>query len=294
MKKKSDKKKRLTFYLKDSLVCPSCQKTFRKEELHQSGGRIISGDLNDELHRNFLPSPKFGSVYPLIYTIPVCPFCLYASFSQDFLIVPKHPKILHEINMQKDVRRKEVERLFPELNFQKERTLKEGIASYLLALFVYDLFPYQLSPVFKQSLCSLRAGWLCKDLHKVYPKENYNYLALFFLHKARYLYIKTVEYEQNKKQPLLPSFFMGPDVDKNYGFDGIVYLAALLEYKYGNKENMKKRLEKIKKIKFMTAKLFGLGKSSKVRPSAILDKVHDLHDYLSKEITELEVSVSDD
>ena len=80
----------------------------------------------------------------------------------------------------------------------------------------------------------------------------------------------------------------GPDVDKNYGYDGIMYLAALLEYKYGQKLDMEMRLKRLDSHKFSLAKMFGLGKSSKNKPGPILEAARNLYDLLKIELKEVE------
>jgi len=80
----------------------------------------------------------------------------------------------------------------------------------------------------------------------------------------------------------------GPDVDKNYGYDGIIYLSALLEYKYGQKIDMDMRLKRLDYHKFALAKMFGLGKSSKNKPGPILEAARSLYDTLKVELKDVE------
>jgi uncharacterized protein (DUF2225 family) len=71
----SDSKIKLTFLTKQQLECPICENTFHKEELLSGGGRMNAGDLTKELHRIYVPTSKFGAVFPLLYPIVVCPSC---------------------------------------------------------------------------------------------------------------------------------------------------------------------------------------------------------------------------
>ena len=74
-KKVSDKKPTISFYAKEQIDCPVCRKFFRREEMLSGGGRMIAGNLTDELRRIFEPSVKYGQVYPLIYSIGTRPHC---------------------------------------------------------------------------------------------------------------------------------------------------------------------------------------------------------------------------
>lgn len=78
----------------------------------------------------------------------------------------------------------------------------------------------------------------------------------------------------------------GPDIDKNYGYDGVIYLGALLEYRYGQKKDIEARQKQLKMHKIALAKLFGLGKSSKSKPGPILEHARVLYDLLKAELNE--------
>ena len=78
------KKPAISYWAKEKMECPVCHKMFEQEVMHKGGGRMIAGNLTDELHRNFEPSKKFGRVYPLIYEIGACPYCYTALFWNDF------------------------------------------------------------------------------------------------------------------------------------------------------------------------------------------------------------------
>ena len=73
-----------TFFSKNPIGCPVCQTSFYKEDLLSGGGRLIAGDLTEELHRTYEPSKKYGELFPLVYAVLVCPSCLYAAYPQDF------------------------------------------------------------------------------------------------------------------------------------------------------------------------------------------------------------------
>jgi uncharacterized protein (DUF2225 family) len=79
-----DKKPKLSYWSKTKCICPVCQRPFEKEEMLTGSGRMNAGDLTDELHRNYIPSEKYGAVYPLIYAIGACPRCHVALLWKDF------------------------------------------------------------------------------------------------------------------------------------------------------------------------------------------------------------------
>jgi hypothetical protein len=91
--------------------------------------------------------------------------------------------------------------------------------------------------------------------------------------------------EQSGKEPLSGGRNFGPDTDKNYGYEGVLYLTALLELKYGSRLDPGRRAAALGESKRAIAKLFGLGKSSKAKPGPLLEKARDLYDNLNKEST---------
>ena len=71
---------------------------------------------------------------------------------------------------------------------------------------------------------------------------------------------------------------------ENYGFEGVLFLCATLELKYGPREDEAKRLETLDANKRTIAKMFGIGRKSKSKPGPLVDKVRDLYDALKKEL----------
>lgn len=280
-KNEEDKQQKITFFSKDALTCPLCQTTFHKEELLSGSGRLIAGTLTEELRRNYEPSKKFGILYPLIYQITVCPECFYATFASDFANPPKDTldRLTHESKKRKDF----VTLLFKDLDFSKVREIKEGAASYCLATACYDFFNKHYSPTVKQAISSLRAAWLFADLHSMKPNENYDYLSRLFYDKARTFYLVTIEKEQKGQETVGNKLHLGPDIDKNYGYEGVLYLAGLLEFKYGSKTDPHKRLSSLDRARLIISRVHGMGKISKDKPSAILEKAKDIFALISEE-----------
>ncbi len=282
------KKKALTFFSKKESECPVCSHVSFHEDLRSGRGRIIAGDVTDELHCQFVPSAKHGSIHPLIYPIHVCPNCFFAAFKRDF----ERPsdETVKQLNEKTIERKQMLNDLVENVDFTEYRGLTEGLGSYLLAMFSYDSFPDAASPVFKQGLCALRAGWLCLYVHKAIPGQQYAYLHRHCMRKAAFLYGYSLELEQKKKQIIPLDFFLGPDVDRDYSYDGVVYLDGLLEYRYGSKEDLKLRLKRLTQKRNNVGRMFGFGRSSKEKPSAILNYARDLYEALSDEVQLLSVS----
>jgi uncharacterized protein (DUF2225 family) len=282
----SDAARKITFFSKSQSSCPVCEAGFLKEELLSGGGRLIAGELTEELHRTFEPSKKFGEVHPLIYTLTVCPACHYAAFPQDFDSAEE--EVLAKLRDQTKQRTDSVALIFSDLNFAEYRRLEEGIASYYLAMMCYEHFTKRFSPTFKRGLSALRAAWLLEALHHKNFGENYDYLARLFYRKARFFYLQAVELAQNGREPLDSSIHVGPDLDKNYGFEGFLYIAGLLEFRYGPRKDRDRRIRSLETARRIVAKLFGTGRVSKSRPSAILDKSRELYERMSEEIKSLQ------
>ena len=79
-----EKKPSLSYWSKDKCICPVCKKPFPKEIMRSGNGRMNAGNLSEELHRDYIPSAKYGKVYPLIYEVGACPNCYAAFLWNDF------------------------------------------------------------------------------------------------------------------------------------------------------------------------------------------------------------------
>ena len=277
---------KLTFLSKQEISCPVCEAPFSREELYTGRGRLIAGDLTDELRRLYQPSQKYGEVFPLTYTLDVCPECLYSSFPADFQNVPAD--VVYKLQEDRFNREENMKKITGEVDYNSPRTLKEGAAAYFLAMQCYDYFPDSFNPAIKQGLCALRAAWLYGDLHKKYPGDNYDYVSRIFYRKASFFYNISVENESTGKEHAAEIPHLGPDLDKNYGYDGVLYLSALLESKYGSRKDPEVRKEAVTTAKRTVARIFGMGRASKDKPAALLNNSKDLHDELTQELNELE------
>ena len=282
MAAEQEKTPEFTFFAKEQIICPICKTHFKREELKSGGGRLIAGNLTDELHRLYEPSAKYGEIFPLVYNITVCPKCLYAALPQDFSVMEKD--CLNAISKKQDARIASATGLCGPLDYNSNRRLHEGAASYYLAMLCYEDAPLNFSPTIKRGLCSLRAAWLFSDMERKFPGENYQYVASLFYHKALFFYRRAVELETSGKEMIASLKSFGPDLDKNYGFDGVLYMAALLEYRYGSKTDPEKRKELLSAQRRSLAKMFGLGKSSKNKPGPLLEHARSLYNSIVAEL----------
>lgn len=281
---------KLTFFEKKQTACPVCNAKFFREDLLSGGGRLIAGNLTKELRRQYDPSKKYGEVRPLLYPVVVCPVCYFATFPTDFTTLPENR--LKKAEVASDDRRDSIGHIFPQLDFTSPRTLREGIASYYFAVMCYDCYDKRANPVYKAGLASLRAAWLLNDLNGLEPNENWDQLALLFYRKANFYYRQALERESAGQEPFDAQLAFGPDLDKNYGYYGVIYLAAYLDYKYGTTNDAQKRAAALQYDRRMMAKIFGVGKSSKNRPAAILDNAKEVYEQMGTELEKLQPSTA--
>lgn len=280
-KKQEKKPGKITFLSKEAIQCPVCDGSFKREELFS--GRINVHDLTDELHRLYKPTAAYGEVIPLIYEMVVCPHCFYAAFRSDF--IPAGKKLSQVLQDNFQARVESIQELFEHVDFQDARTIKEGLASYFLVLQCYEFFPKEFSPTIKRAIASVRAAWLSADLHTKYPDEHWDHVADLFYHKARFFYKHALELEQSGKEPYSSTVRnLGPDVDKNYGHEGVIYMSAILELKYGPRDNMEYRIKELNIKKNAIARMFGVGKKTKAKPGPLLDKARELYEAIKKEL----------
>jgi uncharacterized protein (DUF2225 family) len=186
--------------------------------------------------------------------------------------------------MDKDRRQADTLLIFPNIDFAEPRGLMEGAASYYLTMHCYDYYEKNVSPTIKQGLASIRAAWLLDELDKKFPTQHYDWLAILFRRKARYFYNEALSREQFGYESMSGIKIYGPDTDKNYSYEGMLYLCAYLNYKYGPSQSPEDRRASLEIARRTIAKLFGMGKSSKDKPGAFLDLARKMYDTINKEI----------
>lgn len=280
-----EQKKRVTFRHKDETKCPVCGHQFHREEMLSGGGRLIAGKLTDELRRLYEESKKYGRIYPLVYQLTVCPSCLFAAYPKDFPSINESEK--QKLYGSTSARKSAVKKFFGNLDFEQDRDIYLGAASYLLAVDCYTMRDKMVAPTFKMALSSIRAAWLFSDLSKMHPDRPYKKLALFFYKKAYKYYLSVLDLIQNGNEPAEAAGNMGPDTDRNWGYEGILYMTAILTMKIGAREpDINTRIENFEKCKTYLSRLFGMGKSSKSRPSELLDMTRDLYERINSKLEE--------
>jgi uncharacterized protein (DUF2225 family) len=273
-----------SFFQKNKTVCPVCEAEFNREEMLTGSGRLIAGGLTAELHRLYEPSSRYGELYPLAYQVVVCPECWFASSDMDFPSLP--PARIIKAKDDTKFRKEETLEVFPDIDFSQTRRLMEGAASQYLALRCYDFYTKDFSPTIKQGVAALRTAWLLDELDKKFPGQHYDWLATALRKKAEYFYNEALAREQGGKEILAGMKNLGPDTDKNYSYEGMLYLCAYLRYKYGASHDANERRESLEGARRTIAKLFGMGKASKSKPGAFLELARKTYDAINRDLTE--------
>ena len=279
-----EKEAKISFLSKEEYSCPLCDTVFHREELLSGSGRLIAGKLTDELHRLYEPSAKYGEVFPLIYQATVCPRCWFASTEKDFHDIPGSARNMGIKDREKRIA--DTKLIFAETDFYSPRDLISGAASLYLVVRCCVYFPVEFSPTIKQAIASLRAGWVLEELHKKFPNEHYDWLVMLFKKKSQFLYNEAIRREQSGKESLSAVKMFGPDTDKNYGYEGALYLSALLRYKYGFLDNPPLRSKTLEEAKRTISRIFGVGKSSRAKPGPLLEHARNLYENITKELNE--------
>ncbi|MDR3335169.1 MAG: DUF2225 domain-containing protein [Treponema sp.] len=281
-----DREIKISFVSKDEILCPACWNVFHREELHSGSGRLIAGEITEELQRLYEPSARYGDIYPLAYQATVCPECWFASMDKDFSLLSETARDRVMEDRQKRIN--ETKLIFPSVDFHENRGLVSGTASQYLTLRCYDYFSKDVSPTMKQGITSLRTSWLLEHLHAKYPEEHYDWLSQLFKKKALFFYGEAFKREQSGQESFGGIKSFGPDTDKNYGYEGGLYVLALLQLEYGSTSDSEVRNVALQDAKRTIAKVFGLGKSSKNRPGPLLEHARNVYNRINKELNEMD------
>ncbi|MFW6138591.1 MAG: DUF2225 domain-containing protein [Spirochaetota bacterium] len=282
---KQSSSKKISFYQKEPISCPVCSSRFRREEMLSGGGRLIARDITDELRRIYVPGKNVGEVNPLVYPVVVCPECWYAAYPEDFsCILQKYTSFARS---QDSKRKKDIKLIFPVVDFKQPRNLFSGTASYILAMGCYSFHKNERAPTFKKGLSALRAAWLFSDLNKKYPGQNYDKLRIMMYKKAMDYYQKAVSFAQTGKENIDSIKHFGPDLDKNYGYQGALFISTLLLFKYGAKHDPQARISRLNEAKRIVSRIFGTGKSTKNKPSLVLELARGVYEKINQELEEV-------
>ena len=140
------------------------------------------------------------------------------------------------------------------------------------------------SPTIRQAICSLRLAWLSRLLEEHGYGDECQYLTKIFYKKARFFYGQVIEKDTKGLEPLSKIDFIGPDTDKDYGYDGVMYIKTWLEFHYGNKNDESERKSILTELRSNLSKVFGFGKSSKGKPSIMLNIARTTFESIEKEL----------
>ncbi len=277
----SDQQRKVSYRQKNPIKCPICSNEFHREEMFTGGGRLIAGKLTDELRRLYEKNDKWGKIYPLAYLLTVCPKCLYTAYPRDFSEIT--PEEIEKIAKTTQARLNSMRKFFGNATFEDDRNLMLGAASYLLAVDCYTFRRKNVAPTFKNAVSSIRAAWLFSDLAGEIPEKPYRKISDFFYKKSYQYYQQLLDLMQTGQEPMDAAGNMGPDFDKNWGYEGILYMNSILTLKIGAlDEDIHRRIENFNNTKRYLSRLFGSGKSSKSKPGALIDMTRDLYDKINE------------
>ena len=284
--KEKQKKVLISYYAKQATECPVCGTHFQQELLHSGRGRLVSVNITPELRRLYKPNKKYGKIYPQTYSILTCPDCLYSAFPNDFADVVEEEVLL--IKKLKDSRRQKIEKLLGPLSFHERRNLVLGAASYLLALDCYARKESRVAPTPKKAVCCLRSAWLFGDLAEDFPKRNFGKLRDFLYVQAARYYSPSLNILSTETEPRIQFLsILGPDTDKNWNFEGVVYINSYLSYKYASKlapDNQEAQIKLQQIARRNLGQLYGHGKASFAKPSLIVEYARTLYDKITEEL----------
>ena len=284
----SQQSKKASFRAKENSVCPICDEIHQKENMFQGGGRLIAGKLTQDLRRLYEKNKKFGRINPNDYVISVCPKCLYASLQKDWSMLSGVE--IDKLKSNAPQRREFLEKILGPVDFKEERNIVLGAGSYLLAVDCYQNRGPTCAPSPKKAVCAIRGAWFFDDLNTEYPGLNFDKIRDILYQRAATWYGITLEIMQSGSEPIdSVAGMLGPDTDNNWGFDGVVYLNAYLTMKFKEQmgETQEKKLDLLVRAKRMLARLYGSGKSSKSKPSVIIDMSKELYEEYGKVIEEM-------
>lgn len=282
-------KDNISFFSKDPLICAVCEKENFREEIRIGRGRLDAGPLEPDLHRQYIPTEEFGTVLPLLYNVVTCNHCYFSFLAFD------NPKKLHSRSLAKlkdeNARSERLAFLRKIVNqtpdFSKKRTMLSGLASYILAVASYNQYSREDAPTLRLAIATLRVAWICKLLQKFGYGDETDDLKQIFYRKASYLYTEGLKLQQNGAENYSNLSSFGPDTDKDYGFDGVVYISAWLLFHYGETHNPMIREKNLTNTRSTLSKVFGFGKASKEKPSALLVQARETFDLVEKELKKL-------
>lgn len=148
-------------------------------------------------------------------------------------------------------------------------------------------------PTLKKAIASIRAYWLLEYLEKQEKNEDekkkWQNLKDIFFQKAYIFYSKALEYAQTGKEPIGSNARYGPDVTKDWGYEGLIYMTSYLSYLVVSKteQDIERKARFYEQIRRTLAKLVGTGKASKSKPSALIEFARQLHEKMGNILKEI-------
>ena len=283
---------KISFFTSHEVECPACGLKFKQEVMKTGRGRLIAEHLDVDLRRNYKITDKYGKVNPLLYSVTVCPDCYFAAFSEDFIDrgIDKGG-----VNAARDKRKSYIEKIFDKIpDYNTYRDTLAGAVSYFLAISSYNYYSKEYAPSTKKAICAMRCSWLVKDLTIDYPNGNFFKIYFCFRYLAWSLYEKAIKTAETGEETFDNAKKLGPDVDIDFGYMGLLYILSLLGYELKDFIDEELLYDRFKYYRASLAKVFGFGKSSKEKPSVILDMAKDLHGNISEMLKKLEAKYEDD
>ncbi len=279
----------ISFFHKDPFTCMVCKEKNYKEELRTGRGRIDAGKLDLDLHRHYIGTEEYGTVLPILYNVVSCNFCYFSYLVSDDLSRVKQRTIMA---LKKEEAREErislLKGIIKEIpNFSFKRNIVMGLAAYILAIASYNRFLKEESPTLRLAIVTLRCAWICKLMHS-FGYEGTEQLMKIFYRKAAFLYQKSMDMMEKGEEDYRDMKTYGPDTDRDYGFDGFVYMNAWLQFHYGEIQERELREKALMKIRSTLSRVFGFGKSTKEKPSALLWQARDTFDLVEQELKEIQ------
>ena len=273
--------KQISYFEKKPTTCPVCAHSFNKEKMFTGSGRLNSKGIEDDLRRVYIPNKEYGLIYPLIYNITVCPKCFYAGIPETYNLLTEQDK--QNVIKNEKTRKRITTKIFGELDFNNKRTLFTGAASYFLAISCYSDKKKESVLNLQKAVCALRCSWCCDDLSQIdlTKKIYWHKISDYFKFLTNRCLQKLLDELLSNEYQLNSNFFVGPDLDFNYDFEGILYLISYFGFYY--KDYIKSKTDLIEKMESYStnlSRIFGRGSYTSSKPEVFLRKSQDLYNKI--------------
>ena len=280
----------ISFFHKKPFTCIVCEEKNYREELRMGRGRLDAGKLDLDLQRHYIASKEYGTVLPILYNVVTCNYCYFSYLITDDISKLRKQSIIALQGEQKSEERiallKGIIKEVP--NFSFKRNLVMSLGAYILAIASYNQFLKEESPTLRLAIVTLRCAWICKLMHSFgYVAETEQLMKIFY-RKAAFLYQKSIDMQEKGEEDYREIKTYGPDTDRDYGFDGFIYMNSWLQFNYGELNNHDIREKVLMNIRSTLSKVFGFGKSTKEKPSALLYQARNTFDLVEEELKSIQ------